>query len=92
MIKRSAWRPSVIASQILFYLTLFGIAAVVCGFAGYARGLESRRDATPVYILGFLVTVVIILILDLDRPNAGFVQTSQQPMLDTAAALAAFTD
>ena len=94
MIDDQAKRLAALRNRIpnIVLLTLFGIAAVVCGFAGYARGLESRRDATPVYILGFLVTVVIILILDLDRPNAGFVQTSQQPMLDTAAALAAFTD
>ena len=94
MIDDQAKRVAALRSRVpnIVLLALFGIAAVVCGFAGYARGLESRRDATPVYILGFLVTVVIILILDLDRPNAGFVQTSQQPMLDTAAALAAFTD
>jgi hypothetical protein len=56
------------------------------------RLVQTIRVTTPVYILGFLFNTVIILILDLDRPNAGFIQTSQQPMLDTAAALAAFTD
>lgn len=78
MIDDQAKRLAALRSRIpnIVLLALFGIAAVVCGFAGYTRGLEFRRDATPVYILGFLVTVVIILILDLDRPNAGFIQTS----------------
>ena len=94
MIDDQAKRLAALRNRVpnIVLLALFGIAAVVCGFAGYARGLEFRRDATPVYILGFLVTVVIILILDIDRPNAGFIKASQQPMLDTAAALAAFTD
>jgi hypothetical protein len=31
-----------------------------------------------------------MLILDLDRPSAGFIEISQQPMIDTAASIAAF--
>ena len=78
MIDDQAKRLAALRNRIpnIVLLTLFGIAAVVCGFAGYARGLESRRDATPVYILGFLVTVVIILILDLDR----LTQASSKPV------------
>jgi hypothetical protein len=30
--------------------------------------------------------------VDLDRPGAGFIEVSQQPMFDTAASLAAFPD
>jgi Na+/glutamate symporter len=45
----------------------------------------------PVYVMGLLVSVVILLILDLDRPSAGFIRVSQQPMIDTAASIDAFT-
>jgi hypothetical protein len=33
---------------------------------------------------------VILLIQDIDRPGAGFISVSQQPMIDTAASLAGY--
>ena len=39
---------------------------------------------------GLLIFAVIMLILDLDRPGAGFIELSQQPMIDAAASIAAF--
>jgi hypothetical protein len=73
-------------------VSLFALAAVAGGFAGYASGLDSHRTRLPVYLTGLLVAVVIILILDLDRPTSGFIRVSQQPMIDTAASIAAFRD
>jgi hypothetical protein len=35
---------------------------------------------------------VLFVILDLDRPNVGFITFSQQPMIDTVASLSAFND
>lgn len=71
-------------------LALFGIATIASAFAGYASGLEARRARLPIYIMGLLVSGVILLILDLDRPSVGFIEVSQQPMIDTAASIAAF--
>jgi uncharacterized membrane protein YidH (DUF202 family) len=73
-------------------LALYGIAAIASGFTGYASGLEARRSRLPVHITGILVCAVILLIQDLDRPGAGFITTSQQPMVDTAASIAGYTD
>jgi hypothetical protein len=70
---------------------LYGIAAVAVGFAGFAGGLERRRWRLPVYITTLLITAVILLIQDIDRPTQGFVAVSQQPMIDTASALAKYT-
>jgi hypothetical protein len=39
-----------------------------------------------------LVCGVIFVILDLDRPNVGFITISQQPMIDTAVSLSTFAD
>jgi len=72
-------------------LALFGVAAVAGGFAGYASMLETRRAVAAVYVMGLLVTAVIMLILDLDRPTAGFIDVSQQPMIDAANNIAAFS-
>ena len=73
-------------------LSLFAIAAVAGAFAGYASGLEAKRTRLPVYIMGLLVSGVIFLILDLDRPSSGFITNNQQPMIDTAATIATFRD
>jgi hypothetical protein len=66
-------------------LGLFGIAAIAGGFAGYASGLDPKRNRLPVYIMGFLVSAVILLIFDLDRPGSGFIRNDQQSMIDVAA-------
>ena len=42
--------------------------------------------------IGRLVCSVILVVLDLDRPNVGFITISQQPMIDTVANLSAFND
>ena len=72
-------------------LALFGVAAIAGGFAGYASGLDTTRARSPVYIMGILVSAVILLILDLDRPSSGFITNNQQSMIDTAATIAAFS-
>jgi hypothetical protein len=72
-------------------LALYGVAVVAIGFTGYASGTAGRRWRLPVYIMSVLVASVILLIQDLDRPGAGFVSVSQQPVIDTAAALASYS-
>lgn len=69
-------------------VALYGISIVAIGFAAYASGLERLNWRLPVYVIALLVAVVIHLIQDLDRPIIGFVAVSQQPMIDTANALA----
>ena len=71
-------------------LVLYGISIVVVGFSGYSSGAAERRWRSPVYIMSVLIAAVILLIQDLDRPDAGIISVSQQPMIDTANALAAY--
>jgi hypothetical protein len=73
-------------------LALFGIAAVGTAFTGYGSGVEARRTRLPIYLMALLLSAVLLLILDLDRPAAGSIEVSQQPMIDTAASIAAFPD
>jgi hypothetical protein len=76
----------------IVFLALYGVAIVAFGLAGYANGLlEERRVRLPVYVSGLLVSAVILLIQDLDRPTAGFIRVSQQPMIDAAAGIRAFS-
>ena len=53
---------------------------------------EARRSRLRVYTMGILVSAVILLIQDLDRPGSGFIRVSQQPMIDTASSLAGYPD
>jgi hypothetical protein len=72
--------------------TLFGITAIAGAIGGYATGLDRPHTRLPVYIVVVMVCAVIFVILDLDRPNVGFIRISHQPMVDTAASIAAFSD
>jgi hypothetical protein len=88
--KRLAAVYSRVPNIVLWALYVAAISAFL--FAGYANGLQKRRVRLPVYVMGGLVSAVILLIQDLDRPNTGFIKISQQPMIDTAASIAAYTN
>ena len=94
MIDDQAKRLAALRNRVpnVVQLALFGIAIIACGFTGYATGLDKRRFRFPVYVMGLLAGAVILLILDLDRPGAGFIEVSQQPMIDTASSIAGFPD
>jgi hypothetical protein len=94
MIDNQGKRLAAVQNRVpsIVLLALFGLAAFANAFAGYASGLDAGRTRFPVYIVGLLISAVILLIFDLDRPNLGFIQVSQQPMIDTAASIAAFVE
>ena len=73
-------------------VALYCVAIVACALVGYGNGLETHRVRLPVYTTALLIAAVILLIQDLDSPTAGFIKTSQQPMIDTAASIAAYSD
>jgi hypothetical protein len=76
----------------IVFLTLYGVAAVASALAGYASGLGRRPSHMPVYVMIVLVCAVIVMIQDLDRPFSGFIEASQQPMIDTAASISAYPE
>jgi hypothetical protein len=94
MIDNQEKRLTAIRNRVpnIVLLALYGVAVVASAFTGYAGGLESGRSRMPVYVMGVLVAAVILLIQDLDRPNAGFVTVSQQPMIDAAASVASYQE
>jgi hypothetical protein len=94
MIDSQAKRLSGLRNRVpnLVFLMLFAIAAVAAGFGGYASGIEPTHSRVPIYLMGSLVCVIIMLILDLDRPASGFIVNNQQAMIDAAEAIAAFPE
>lgn len=61
--------------------TLLIAAALCAGVLGYSGGLHQRRHAMTQLVLYLLLSLVILLIIDLDRPRRGAIQVSQAPML-----------
>ena len=94
MIDAQGKRLSTLRNNIpnLVLFLLFGITAVSCAFAGYASGVDPTRTRLPVTITALLICGVIFVILDLDRPNVGFITISQQPMIDTLSTINGFSD
>jgi hypothetical protein len=71
-------------------VALYLLAAAAGAFVGYASAIDPRLTRLPVIVMGLLISLVLYLIIDLDRPNSGFITNNQQAMIDVAASLAAF--
>lgn len=57
-------------------------AALTLGIVGYSAGLTRRRSLLGASVLVFVLAAVLTLVVDLDRPRDGFLQVSQQPLID----------
>jgi len=61
----------------LYLITMFTMAEI-----GYQFGLSGARSWTVTILLALVFTAVILLIADLDRPQQGLLQVSQQALMD----------
>src|SRR6478752_4728743 len=52
------------------------------GMVGYSAGLTERRSLISAVVLALALGAVIMILVDLDRPREGFIQVSQQPLID----------
>ncbi|MGB9369893.1 MAG: hypothetical protein WCE79_28190 [Xanthobacteraceae bacterium] len=73
-------------------VVLYALAAAAGGFVGYASAIDPRLTRLPVVIMGLLISLVLYLIIDLDRPNNGFITNNQQAMIDVAESIQGFAD
>lgn len=58
------------------------VALLATMLVGYAFGVYGRRNTFSMLVLVFAITLVFAVIVDLDRPRTGFIQATQQPMVD----------
>lgn len=72
-------------------LLLLGGSALTLGMVGYSAGLTLRRGVLSAIVLAFTLGAVLTLVVDLDRPRDGFLQVSQQPILDVMQKIGATT-
>jgi hypothetical protein len=63
-------------------LLLIGGSALSLGMVGYSAGLSRRRSMLSAVVLILALGAVIMIVVDLDRPREGFIQVSQQPLID----------
>ena len=69
-----------IPEVVILLLLLGGILAV--GVVGYGYGLGAGRNIFLIAAFSVLITLVVLVIIDLDRPRRGLITISQQSMLD----------
>jgi hypothetical protein len=67
--------------ETVLILLIIG-AALTLGTVGYSAGLTRRRSPPTAAVLVVVLAAVLTLVVDLDRPRDGFLQVSQQPLLD----------
>lgn len=69
---------------------LIGGVALSLGLVGYSAGLAGRRNPVLAVILVVALGAVIALVVDVDRPADGFIQTSQQPLITLQESIESF--
>jgi hypothetical protein len=52
------------------------------GLVGYNAGLSKQRSPVIATVLVVALGATLWLVIDLDRPAEGLIQTSQQPLID----------
>jgi hypothetical protein len=64
------------------FWALYGVGAVAFLFVGYANGLSGRSIRVPIYLMAAVVSGLIVLIQDLDRPTLGLINVTNEPLID----------
>jgi hypothetical protein len=58
------------------------VSLLAAMLVGYSFGVSGRRNIFSMCVLAVSITLVLAVIIDLDRPRSGFIRGSQQPMVD----------
>ena len=52
---------------------------------GYSAGLTNKRTFAPIVLVSLLITLIVFIIIDLDRPKRGLIQVNQSVMVELQA-------
>jgi hypothetical protein len=83
--KRLHARRNHVPPTILWLLILMAVAST--GLTGYVSGFGNRRHVIPTVIVLALIAMVIVVIIDLDRPMRGLIQGGDESMFEVKARL-----
>jgi hypothetical protein len=64
-------------------------SALSLGMVGYTGGLRRRRSVLSAVVMVVALGVVLTLVIDLDRPQEGFLRVSQQALIDVGERIGA---
>ncbi len=78
--KRNALQQMQVPEIVLLLLFLVFISSG--GIMGYSAGLSGKRIFVPIVLVSLLITLIVFIIIDLDRPKRGLIQVNQQVMVD----------
>ncbi|TCS41272.1 hypothetical protein [Reinekea marinisedimentorum] len=77
--KRSALLQMHVPEVVIYLLFLVFIASGV--ILGYSSGLSGRRVLAPTIMVSFLISLIVFIIIDLDRPRRGLIQVDQSSLV-----------
>ena len=63
-------------------ILLFIVFASSGGTLGYSNGLTGKRIVAPIVLVSLLITLIVFIIIDLDRPKRGLIQVNQDAMAE----------
>ncbi|MDX5348452.1 MAG: hypothetical protein LPJ89_06650 [Hymenobacteraceae bacterium] len=66
--------------EVILFL-LFAVFITAGGLMGYSSGLGNKRTTIPAIIMTFMISLVVFIIIDLDRPKRGIIKVNQESML-----------
>ncbi|QSZ41755.1 hypothetical protein GJV85_06410 [Sulfurimonas aquatica] len=83
--KRNALLHMQVPEVVLMLLFVVFISSG--GIMGYSAGLSGKRIFAPIVLVSVLITLIVFIIIDLDRPKRGIIQVNQNIMLDLHTSL-----
>lgn len=78
--KRNALLQMQVPEVVLILLFIVFISSG--GIMGYSAGLSGKRVFAPIVLVSLLITLIVFIIIDLDRPKRGFIQVNQSVMAE----------
>lgn len=78
--KRNALLQMHVPEVVLILLFIVFISSG--GIMGYSAGLSGKRVEVPMLLVSFLITLIVFIIIDLDRPKRGLIQIDQRVMVE----------
>ncbi len=78
--KRNALLQMQVPEVVLILLFVVFISSG--GILGYSAGLSSKRVFAPIVLISLLITLIVFIIIDLDRPKRGLIQVQQGVMIE----------
>jgi prepilin signal peptidase PulO-like enzyme (type II secretory pathway) len=81
-LERARWMAlqNHVPESVIYVNAVVGLLSIF--LVGYTFGVNGPRNLLSMFVLALSITLVLAVIIDLDRPRSGFIRGSQQPMID----------